>query len=260
MKRLAFAAMAVGMVACASGPTKNTYSVRQIAPANLYVRRPLSIPADAHAGPGGTEYVSHPMPGTKMDCREARSLAEGLPLKALRACIAEVNQKGEKPKFRFRLQRVAQPYLELQSPDDAPECIRTLLGKIPVPREIFYQSLPTKLPARQAGDPDMPNRDTGPYYDCYAASIDLEADEIMGVKVAKAKWDLEVAFPLKRVVMRTDEEVLRLYLGWAVMPFFSEEKGEFIVPSKFVPAHICRLCMDEMRMLKTGDPLPLLWP
>lgn len=247
--------------ACSTGPTKNTYSVRQLAPANLMVRRPPSVPASAQAGPGGTDYVSQPMPGPNMDCRETRSLADGLDLKSLRACFATVNQSPEHPTLRYRLQRVPQPFFELQKPDDAPECIRTLLSKIPVPREIFFQGLPTKLPQGQAGaGEERVGQDTGPYYDCYAASLDLTADEVMGVKVSKAKLDLEIEFPLKRLVLRTDEEALRVYLGWSIAPFFSQEKGEIAVPAKYVPPHICKLCMTEQRMLKTGDPLPLLWP
>jgi hypothetical protein len=196
-----------------------------------------------------------------MDCRDTRSLAQGFDLRAFRTCIAEVNQNPEKPKFRFRLQRVPEPYLELQDPEDAPECIRNLLSKIPVPREIFYQALPTNLPqAKSAVGTDRPTKDVGPYYDCYAASLDLEADQVMGVKVSKAKWDLVIEFPLKKIALRTDEEALRVYLGWAIMPFFNKEKGEWTVPSKYVPDHICKMCMGEERMLKTGDPLPLLWP
>ena len=254
-------ACTTGVLANCATETKNTYAIRQLAPALLYVRRPLSVPASASASPGGYDYSGHPAPAGKMDCQETRSLAAGFDLRAFRSCIAEVNKAGEKPRFRFRLQRVDQPYLELRNPDDAPECIRKLLSKIPVPREIFYQALPPVLPSRQAGaGTAVAGRDTGPYYDCFAASVDLEADEIMGSKVHMAKWELEIQFPLKSLALRTDEEALRLYLGWAIMPFFGKEKGEWNVPSKFVPFHICKMCMDEARMLKTGDPLPLLWP
>jgi hypothetical protein len=255
------AGAAANLVSCASTP-QNTYTIKKLAPAKLYVRRPPSVPAHPKATPGGYDYVSHPLPGGQMDCQETRSLAQGFDLKAFRACIAEVNQNPEKPKFRFRLQRIHQPVLELQDPEDAPECVRNLLGKIPVPREIFFQSLPTKLPKPQSSTvgTDRPTQDVGPYYDCYASSIDLEADELMGVKMSKAKWELLVEFPLKKIALRTDEEALRVYLGWAIMPFFDKEKDEWNIPAKYVPFHICRMCLGEQQMLKTGDPLPLLWP
>ena len=224
-------------------------NVPRLSPAQLMVRRPLSVPADGKAGPGGYDFTSHPLPDAQMDCQEPRALAGDLDLKRLRSCLYSIQSLKKKTEFHFRLARVAQPQFELLDPEDAPECIRQLLGRISVPREIFFQGLPLN---DHGGD-------TGPYYDCYAASIDLQADEMMGVKVAKARWDLRVKLPL-RIFPKNDDETLRLYLGWAISPFFSKEKDEPVVPSRFVPEAICKSCLTEKRMLKTGDPLPLLWP
>jgi hypothetical protein len=232
-----------------------------MSPAHIRIRRPSYEPAWPQSNPGGTDYKSQPSPpSANLDCEGIESLLSGVKVSEFRSCLESL--KGDKDEFKviYLLMRETQPRLVLQVDKNTPDCLAESVPTLPVPREFFFQTIPYYQPGQQYSKEVIKERsDTGPYYECYATGIDIHADEFLGEKVPKAQWKLEIRFPIL-VPPPTDVEAKRLLLGWMVSPFFKKEKREWVIPSRVVPRTLCKECFGEDSLLKTGAPLPLLWP
>jgi hypothetical protein len=215
---------------------ENSSAVSRLIPYTLRLRRPPSASVDPRVGPGGEDYVSYPLPDAKLDCETPSSLVRGLSLSALQECL----KKDTATVFYYRLKRVDQPLLELDDPDDAPECIRNLLPTIPVPREIFYQA-PTATGGIQ----------------CYSSRLDVEANQTFGLRLPTHALAVRVELPLYSVP-ETADEMTMLILAWSLSPFWEGKPP--VLPARAVPDNVCRVCLGEKTMVKPNGPPPTLWP
>lgn len=225
-------------------------AVRQLYLQGLHFRRPSGPGADPRVGPGGPDYFGSPLPDSRLDCRPHEALHSGAPVEKIRACIA-----GLPPGTRvsFRLRREPVPELVLDGPDESdkpellPPCFRELLGRVPVPREIFFQS-------REEGE-----------LLCYSSRVNIEADEIraLGVKWPLSKTVLNVTFPISEAPggapgSAGEIDIRSLLLSWSLAPFFKEGKSE--LEAFIVPDRICQVCLGEKAFLGPNDPAPPAWP
>ena len=220
----------------------NEHEIQKVFINKMRVRRPLGEGADPKAGPGGLDYRSDPLPNERLDCETLTTMFEGVDLRGLRACFAKLT--AETPAVSYRLRREHRPYLELENPDDAPACLRLELLRIPVPREIVFQS-PEKG-----------------HYTCYSARVDLEANQLWGgLKVPTDRLSILMRFPLTKHPSN-DEETVRVLAAWALTPIWKEGSGKKgrQLSAKIVPDRLCRRCLGEKDFLSEGDPDHLLWP
>jgi hypothetical protein len=230
--------------ACASAP-KNEHEISSIYLSTLRVRRPPGPGADPKAGPGGEDYTSHPLPNEQLDCETLDSLFREMKLAAIRKCFAD--QSGPRAKtvsYSFRLKREAIPYLELRDPEKAPACLRETLGKIPVPREILFQGV--------QGDPPT----------CFSSRLDIEANQVLGIRLPTDRLDLQISFPLQQLP-GSDEELERQLGAWSLTPLWgegSDSSERKALKAKIVPEAICRRCLGEKGMLEHPAPDAAIWP
>jgi hypothetical protein len=223
---------------CASKPASER-SISRLIPQTLRVRRPEGPGADPQAGPGGEDYLSRPLPNERLDCEKIAGLYRGMDLQPVRACLQSV----QKPYIAsYRLRREAVPFLELEVDEKTtPPCLREKLPRIPVPREILYQST-----------------DEGEL-GCYSTRLDIEADEIFKVKLPKDKVALTLSLPL-RSVPAEDKGLIELMGTWSLAPLWNPDGHR--LTARVVPSVICRQCLGEKEMLRKLDPdaPPVLWP
>ncbi len=210
------------------------HPLRKISFYNVRVRRPAGPGADPQAGPGGTDYRSSPRPDSVLDCREPGVLISSVSLGGLSSCLASIQSPVE---VLYRLERLPEPYLELEDPEDAPKCLAGKLPRILLPREIFF-------PSDEEGQ-----------LSCYSARLALEADEALGVRLPIAKAALKLELPLKKPPAG-EEQARRLLFAWIYSMFL--EDG--VVRAHVVPDSICRQCFTEKEMLGPFDPEPMPWP
>jgi hypothetical protein len=225
------------VISACSAPRIQSRAVHELIPSTLKVRRPVSPGADPLVGPGGIDYRSAVLPNERLDCESVSELFSGMDLPAVRSCLASI-RRGE---IRYDLDRATQPAWVLHDPEDAPECVARLLARIPVPREIFFQSW-------NEGNAN-----------CYASRIDLESDELLHVKVPfRGQKSLQLEFPLMET-LGSDADLVRVLGSWALTPIWKED-GSFL-DSKIVPDSICRKCLGENAMFHPGTGVePELWP
>jgi hypothetical protein len=226
---------------CGRAPVKQ-HAIKQLAPVNLRVRRPAGPGADPAAGPGGTDYRSRPLPNEQLDCEKAGTLLRGLDVAGLRACFAALQAAKEPVEVLFRLRRLPQPFLELQAAETTPACLAATLPRLPVPREIVFQSA-----------------DADDQLGCYSSRLDLEADEVLGFKAPKARLELRLRFPQERAP-KDDEETERMLVAWALTPFWGDRPSERALPGVIVPVAICKACIGEKNLLDKRKSAPVYWP
>lgn len=162
-------------------------------------------------------------------------------LPAIRACLAGLKQSAV---LRFRVRRLAQPELELQESEKAPECVARMLGRIPMPREILFQSV-------EEG-----------HLDCYSSRLDIEADEVLGAKVPTSRVEVRVDLPLA-LAPQDDASLARMLAGWALTPFWSLPEGKSgAVSARIVPSRMCLKCLGKEREdpNEAFDTHPGSWP
>jgi hypothetical protein len=182
------------------------------------------------------------LPNDRLDCEKLPELLKPVDLAKLRACLAGINESST---VLYRLRREAAPSLELEREDATPPCLAATLPSIPVPREIVFQSL---------------SPETG-RISCYAAGIDVHADEILGVKVPSHKLELELDFPMMAYkIPKNDDETARLLASWALTPFWTASDGLTSLPSRVLTDALCKKCIGEKDLWKEGGQEPLEWP
>ncbi|MBL7715118.1 MAG: hypothetical protein JNL01_06580 [Bdellovibrionales bacterium] len=215
--------------------------ITRLWPHLMRVRRPKTEAADPTAKPGGSDYNTVGHLDSKFDCRKAEELFPEFPAAKLRACFLTI-PPGTTVTYRFV--RQAQPFLEIEDPEDAPACMVEYLRTIPVPREIIFQT-PVKS-----------------NLDCYTARVDLESSEKFGIKMPIARLDMAVRFPLRKLPT-DDDATLRLVQGWALTPFFKDVRNADGVPevsATLMPERLCKKCMGEKTLSKDLELEAPLWP
>lgn len=231
----------------ATAPAKRVeHPVFRIALDHVHARRPSAAGAKPDVGPGGEDYVSNPRPGPSFDCVPMEALFSGISTSEAISCLASIQ---ERKKAVYRLKREPVPYYELQAPEDIPallpECLKKTIPRIPVPREIFFQSDAKK--------------DLQGAMECFSARLPIESDEVpaLGLKWPLLRTQLEIDFPLE-VPPASSAMLIRLLATWVLTPFFEEESGE--LRSTLVPKALCRRCLGEKRLLGPHEPMPIFWP
>jgi hypothetical protein len=172
-------------------------------------------------------------------CRQPGESFPGVDLAAVGTCLRSLREPAT---VRYRLRRRELPWLELQDPDRAPECLRQALARLPVPRTLMFQS---HEEGRLA---------------CYHAALDLRRDEVLGAKVPfRGQWVLSVSFPLE-APPSTPEDTVRLLAAWAITPIWRQEGEQPRV--EIVPERLCQRCLGESgwRASGSGTATPPSWP
>jgi hypothetical protein len=227
------------MFGCSSGPKKGEHVLHRILLYNLHFRRPPQLGASPSAVIGEEEYVRQPKPNLNLDCEPYAALFKGIQLQGLRECLLSSSKLQGSSTINYTLKPEVEPYLLLEKTDNTPDCIKQTLEKIPVPREIFFQS-----------------NDEGPL-SCYNSRIEIVENFFGRVANFRHRIEIQIRMPLSQVP-KTDEQTLMLLQTWAMSPFFKE--GEFLFFSKVVPDEICMKCMGRKNMFSEIDSLPPLWP
>lgn len=220
---------------------RSVHLIRRFAWETLRIRRPDGAGASPKAVPGEEDWESRPLPDLRFDCRPLGELHAGADTSSVRECLSGLKVPVN---VAYRLRGEPRPYLELQDPEDAPECVRQHLARIPVPREIFFQST-------EEGQ-----------LRCYAARLDLEFDR---VPLFGFRWPLTRAFvrtTLSASLVSADkpESAGNFLSGVALGPFFATTGMGWAIPARLVPDTICKPCLGERGMLTPRDPPPRLWP
>lgn len=225
---------------CSSASLQNTHELHKILLYNLHLRRPDAAGAQPNADLGDYDYESHPSPNARLDCEPLKVLYKEIPLKSLRECLLDPSKMQAAAGASYRLRRATTPYLEIVEKDElAHFCFKQYLPKIPVPREIFFQS-------NESGQ-----------LSCYNSRMPMAEEEFLGINSFLFRTVVKISLS-KVQVPETDEAWTMLLGTWSMIPFFDGESG--VIFSKVVPTDICRQCMSEKNMFKEEDPLPPFWP
>jgi hypothetical protein len=221
---------------CSSAPKdKGIYSIHNIIPSSLYLRRPKGERADPHVSFGGPDYMSELPPTANIDCEKIQSIFKDFDLKAIRECMASLEMSIS---VLYRLERASQPSLVLEVNEVTPACLKEFLPQIPVPREIVFYS----------GEKEGVR--------CYSARLDLGADEWFGAKVPMNRYVLKIGFPIEPLP-RDNEELLRLLGAWSITPLGRNRPWE--LGAKLLPDVFCARCAGQKESFKL-NPLETPWP
>ena len=238
LSKLTIIILSLFLLSCSTGARKKIDHLHHILLYNLHVRRPLSLGASPYAEKGEEEYESRPKPNSRFDCEPIKWLYREMDLQALQQCLVVSTQVKNPVFISFVLKREVAPYLELneQTNDQpAPECMKHLVKKILVPREIFYQSA-------ESGE-----------LACYSSDLSSLDEKMLGFS------EFMFVVDLKEVVPPENEAALLMLLGtWSLMPFLTENSSE--IKAKNFPAELCMKCMGEKNLFRDKKSLPPYWP
>lgn len=235
----------------------------------LHVRRPSGRAADPLAYPDELAHRADPLPDTRGDCTPVDTLLKDVNWDPLIACLKSMNEvlpppaglsqkqlQERSPDYaivRYKFRREPQPALELIVPEEPgkdpeedrriPQCIREILPRIEVPREIIYQSAAT------------PKDD--PY--CYATRLNVEKDRWFGKWGELNPLALRIDFPLLKLP-ETKEEMKALLIAWMLAPIWEEKAAVRSLKAYVVPDSVCERCFTEGVRIHPLDPRPPLWP
>lgn len=212
----------------------------------IRVRRPAAESADPKAGPGGSDYRATPAPDERLDCQSLETLLQPVVSDALVSCLQTLNTQfgaegAEAREFGYRLVRETQPKLELQDADEAPECLKTVLPSIPVPREIFFMV-----------------RDRQDRLACLSSRVPMDAGDFLGVRLPAKGVEVRLKFPDPN--LPKDRAAAGRWLqAWVMTPYFYFEQDHKI-QGKYVPESICGQCFGDRMILEKRTDLIPHWP
>ncbi|MBS1962835.1 MAG: hypothetical protein JST04_11505 [Bdellovibrionales bacterium] len=202
----------------------------------------------------GNVIVDEALPLGTLDCERSENFFGRLNLAAVRSCLASIaapfkdaKAKAKPFEIQWGLRKEGQPTLEILDPQEAPDCLRASLGKIPFPRELVY------VVASE-------NPEQG---ECYTSRLALDSGELLGWELPRAKIRLRVKFPL-RESFHSDREIERMLRAWTLSLYRggSREGGEF--HGRFLPTRYCLKCMGLPESPERGAPIvpppTSLWP
>lgn len=215
---------------------RKIHAISQFVPYNVHFRRTSAKGADPFAGPGGTDYVSEVPPNERFDCEPIARLFRELDLAKIRGCLAGISEGTE---IQFHLKREPSPSFVLDENEKTPPCFRNDLPVIPVPREIFFETIEESKGV------------------CYASRLNIEEDELFWVKMPIAKRALRLQLPLSEPP-QTDEETILLLFSYAITPFWSGTPRT--LPSFYVPDSLCNACIGKKNRVNRSTLPAELWP
>ncbi|OFZ19689.1 MAG: hypothetical protein A2X94_16675 [Bdellovibrionales bacterium GWB1_55_8] len=219
-----------------SKEVNRTRAITQFVPYSVHFRRTPTKGADPYAGPGGNDYVAEKLPDARFDCEPLQSLFKDIDLDGVRKCLASISNQVD---VLYRLSRDPAPAFTLDENESVPECLKKGLKEIPVPREIFFETVEESRPV------------------CYAGRLNIEEDELFWVKLPIARKALRLSFPLD-APPNSDAETVLLLFSWAITPFWNDTPRS--IPSVFVPDAVCDACLGSKNRLDPSAPPPRLWP
>jgi hypothetical protein len=217
--------------ACASAPP-SVRPIRELFLQNLKFRRPVAVSAEARAEPFEEGYTRTPLPDARLDCESPSTAFNELDLSAIQKCFYALSNKPPVPRISYRLRRDTQPWLELEEKEKAPPCIQQHLSRLPVPREIIFQS------------------SQGGRISCYGARVDLDRIDWMN------KVRVLISLPLDATPV-TSEETVRQLLIWSITPLFEAETRT--TSARVVPQDLCSRCIGAGKLYQDALPLPPSW-
>jgi hypothetical protein len=225
---------------CVSAETeKNNHPLHSLIVSNLRFRRPITPSIDPKVGPGGTDYRIESVNGAKSDCQNQEKFFKELKLDDVRTCLKGLKQSVT---LHYLLRRDDLPYLELDldESDEIPDCVQKTLAKIPVPREIIFQS-------SEEGE-----------LHCYSSRLDIELDRFLTARLPIHRFVLEVELPRAKPDLDTSDEALqRRLLALSLSPYFDEDKH---ISSRILTERLCAACIGPDQLFTPRDPRQPLWP
>jgi len=211
------------------------YLSREILRESLRFRRPPGPGADPHVSPGGADYRGAKTAGKAFDCETVREsfVRAKMDLPKIRECLDSFGETSRV--VSYRLVRDSEPYWMIDDEESAPVCLREVLSRIPIPREIVFQSH-----ARDENAPLEP-------VDCFVARLPIEDDKLLSIRVPFwAKMRLKIDFPQ---TVASESLMLEKLSAWAIAPFIQEEK----LSGKLFPSQICRACVGKGSLVLEKD-------
>ncbi len=242
---------------------ENEHWLRQLVVHTIHVRRPEGTPVDLKAYPWDAGYRASPRPDARFNCAPMGAMSAGFDLAAVRSCLKSI-QPGTS--VTYKLVRGPRPELLLEgipepkpspSPEPAPSpgsspkpspspepppvppCLVKVLPRVPVPREIVYQSA-----------------EEGRIM-CYSSRV----EDSTGLGA-----DLVEAFSTNRVVLRlnfpvwpmpdSDLKTAQWLVSLSLSPFLREQG----ILGRILPDSQCQACLGEEVFVKPWEPVPLTWP
>ena len=215
------------------------HTIHTIFPSTLRARRPEGAGASPREEPDGIDYRSIHPPSENFDCEVLATLFRDLKLNETRKCLGELSKSEVPVRVIYELERDFAPYLKLVSDESTPACLKEQLPKIPVPREIFFQS----------------NEDGN--LNCYSARLNIEANKPLDVRLPIHGFQLRLDFPVE-YPFQSDAELIRLLGAWALSPIWNLQNKS--VNAKLVPDALCQKCLGEKNMVDLRTTDPVTWP
>lgn len=214
MKHIFLLLIAVGFAACSSkkpAPMKT----EDLLIYNLKWRHTQSLKE--------YEDVAEAPESKEVYCEEPHhTLNQKLNLTEMLKCIRDVK---EPLKLNYVWLREDQPMWSLDLNSNQSECIQKHFAKIPLPREIFFESVSQNNPKK---------------LDCYSQHLPLEKSKFLDSKLPFYKMSLQVDLPLENPPETTSQ--LETYLmSWVLSVFWSKEQAGFTPVG--VPDRLCAICL-----------------
>lgn len=219
--------LTLGLVQCSTIDSKTDHWVHRIIGYQLHIRRPEAAAAKPTADRYEPEYTSHPLPNERFDCEPFDDMYKKFSFKDLKKCLVAVNYTHEGAPISYLLDiSQAEPVWRLEQKEDTPDCIRTSLQTIPVPREIFFQG--------------EENGKLG----CYSSSVEF------------VQSSMRLSFRLEGLP-NGEADMLQLIKTWSIAPFVDDSKQA--IRAKAVSTEICLQCMGRENVFLNGEKLPPYW-
>ena len=144
-----------------------------------------------------------------------------------------------------------QPYLELDLEEEKnPECLKTVLPKILLPREIYYTG-------RQKGQ----TLDEDPL-ECFSSSFSVDTNQLMLTPTSFLKKKIVIPFPMRRSLTKSQDLTM-----WLTVTTFtilkSDEKAEGHLLATPVPESVCKACFKYDAYFEdkfSRKMKPVFWP
>jgi hypothetical protein len=158
----------------------------------------------------------------------------------LRSCLARI-PRGQSVAYRLvgsvgvdEVGEGGSPRLELQDPELAPACLRTLAPRLPVPREIFFQS----------------NAEGS--IRCYSSALPPDLGRVA----------VRLSFPLEGLAQDDPQAFLRRLGTWTIAAYWPRGQAEAgsAIRARITPDSICRACLGAGNLVTEFDPPPLTYP
>jgi hypothetical protein len=192
----------IGLSACASAPKKPPREIPRLIVDSLRFRTR----------------------GEGFGCQSSTEFLQGLDFSEIHQCLAGVK---ESVKLSFVLDRKSEnPEFVLKEGEKTPGCVKAVLSKIPVPREIFFQA------------EDL---------DCYASGLGME----------KGSVQIDVELPIV-TLFRNADDARNLVLSWVMTSFWNEQRSAIL--AKPFPEALCHECLGEDHWIRSLKPPRAFWP